>query len=209
MALSLAGCTSGSKFKKAEKKMIEAAENCFDAAEMTAKQKRNAIKKNLRISDTTFGDGAYVRLSPDDLEDMDYVEQLFNSIEIKNKNMTMFAKVDGETEQVSATLIETKDEESAQSLYDYYYETLDLNRIKKMVRQAQEAEIGYNDDEDDRFSYIVLIEGNIGAAYLRVEGKIITVVQFVGTEDGDLIEEFYDFMREADYEDMEVLLKGE
>ncbi len=121
----------------------------------------------------------------------------------------MFAKVEGEAEQVSATIVEMKDEESAQSLYEYYYESQNLDKIKKMVRQADEAEIGYNDDEDDKFSYIILIEGNIGAAYLRVDGKVVTVVQFTGTEDGDLVEEFYDFMREADYEDMEVLLKGE
>ncbi len=209
MACSLAGCKSESKYKKAEKKMIHAAENCFDAAEMTAKQKRNAIKKNLRVADTTFGDGAYLRLTADDLEDFDYVEKMFRSDEIKLCNLTMFAKVEGEAEQVSATIVEMKDEESAQSLYEYYYESQNLDKIKKMVRQADEAEIGYNDDEDDKFSYIILIEGNIGAAYLRVDGKVVTVVQFTGTEDGDLVEEFYDFMREADYEDMEVLLKGE
>ncbi len=150
-----------------------------------------------------------MRLTADDLEDFDYVEKMFRSDEIKLCNLTMFAKVEGEAEQVSATIVEMKDEESAQSLYEYYYESQNLDKIKKMVRQADEAEIGYNDDEDDKFSYIILIEGNIGAAYLRVDGKVVTVVQFTGTEDGDLVEEFYDFMREADYEDMEVLLKGE
>ena len=53
------------------------------------------------------------------------------------------------------------------------------------------------------------MEGYVGAGYLHIDGKIVTVVQFTGAEDGDLLEEFYDFMREADYEDMEVLLKGE
>ena len=85
----------------------------------------------------------------------------------------------------------------------------DLDKVKKKVRQADEAEIGYNDDEDDRFAYIVQMEGYVDAGYLHIDGKIVTVVQFTGTEDGDLVEEFYDFMREADYEDMEVLLKGE
>ncbi|HBZ77834.1 MAG TPA: hypothetical protein DEO39_03920 [Clostridiales bacterium] len=209
LALSLAACKSGSKYKKADKKMISAAENCFDAAEMTTKQKRNAIKKNLRVADTTFGDGAYLHLTSDDLEDMDYEEDKFNSDEIKVSNMTMFAKVDGDVDQVYATIAEMKNEEFAQDLYDYYYELQDLDKVKKKVRQADEAEIGYNDDEDDRFAYIVQMEGYVDAGYLHIDGKIVTVVQFTGTEDGDLVEEFYDFMREADYEDMEVLLKGE
>ena len=182
MACSLAGCKSESKYKKADKKMINAAENCFDAAEMTTKQ---------------------------NLEDMDYGEDKFNSDEIKVSNMTMFAKVDGDVDQVYATIVEMKNEEFAQDLYDYYYELQDLDKVKKKVRQADEAEIGYNDDEDDRFAYIVQMEGYVGAGYLHIDGKIVTVVQFTGAEDGDLLEEFYDFMREADYEDMEVLLKGE
>jgi len=116
LALSLAACKSGSKYKKADKKMINAAENCFDAAEMTTKQKRNAIKKNLRVADTTFGDGAYLRLTSDDLEEMDYGEDKFNSDEIKVSNMTMFAKVDGDVDQVYATIAEMKNEEFAQDL---------------------------------------------------------------------------------------------
>lgn len=206
----LSGCSlGGSKFKKAEKKMVEAAEKCCDAAEMTTKQKRNAIKKSLRVADTTFGDGAYVRLTPDDLEDMPYVDEMFGSRKIKNKNMTMFGKVDGEIDELYAMVIETEDEDFAQSLYDTYYESLGLDSMRKMIREAHEAEIGYNDEEDDRYSCIVSVEGHISASYLRIDGKIVTFVHFAGAEDGDLIDEFYEFMREADYEDMEVLLKGE
>ena len=208
MTVTMAGCSLfESKYKKAEKKMIDAAVNSCDAAEMTAKQKKNVIKKNLVVGNTTFGDGAYVCLSSDDLEDVEIKDDTPIDSETV-KHMVMFAKT-SEKEIISSLVIEFSDKETASDFYDYYLEMIDFKSVKKQLRNADEAVVGVDDEDEDRFAYIVSMNGVTKAEYIRIDGRIVTASSFYGEDESDFLEEYYDFMREAGYTDMDVLLNGD
>ena len=44
--------------------------------------------------------------------------------------------------------------------------------------------------------------------FFEVNGTTVTMIEYEGNEDTDLLEEYYDFMREIGYTDMEALLDG-
>ena len=79
MTVGAVGCSSsGKKFKKAEEKLIAAAENCCDAAVMGKSRRKKYTKRNLKLSGSTDGEGLYSTYNSDDLENIATVGDVIN-----------------------------------------------------------------------------------------------------------------------------------
>ena len=50
-------------------------------------------------------------------------------------------------------------------------------------------------------------EEEVMSAYAKLDGKVIVIVAYEGSDDSDLLDEYYEYMNVAGYTDMEELLE--
>jgi hypothetical protein len=210
MTVGAAGCSSsGKKFKKAEEKLIAAAENCCDAAVMGKALRKKYTKRNLKLSGSTDGEGLYATYNSDDLENIEFDERDYGELDSEDvKNITVFLKSDS-SNMITARVLELKNKDAAQELFDYYKDMIDLDSQKHKWKRSSDGEFATDEDKDDTLAFIALVDGYCKSGYFHVDGNLLTAVSFTGYPENDLLEEYYDFMREAEYTDMEALLKGD
>lgn len=202
----LAGLTGCGKegFSSKNKKLIAAAESVFDAEELGSKEKKQLIKNSLRFDQGAFADGIYVTLEADEMEKIKPEKKADTGYEPEDvKNMTLIGKEEGKS-MVNVVLMELKEKDKAESLYKYLLKN--IKNVKKQLKNEDDVE--YNTEEDDNKSSLIAVGGGHAAGYyLSISGKVVTMVSYTGDEDTDLLEEFYDFMREAKLTDLEELLE--
>ena len=210
LTVSMTGCSlGGNKYKKASEKMIAAAENCCDAEEMSKSQKKKIIKNDLMTNITKAGESVYVTLGQDDLDKMDDDEDGAFSIE-NFKNVTIFMRNDEKLQgAITSMVFEMVDKDVAEELFDYYVDSMRLKERKKEWKHASEGEFAIDDESDDTVAFIASVDNYCMSGYIHIDGKIVTVCSFSGDPETDVLEEYYDFMREAGFRDMEALLEGD
>lgn len=207
---SLTGCSlGGSKYSKAKKKMISAAESIYDASEADKKQKKSIIK-SFRPSDDMFEDGIYLELSGEDLGKLDLNLEVVEDSEEDLKNVALFAKSE-DNSAIGVYIIEAKDKESAQAIYDEFTEKTDTFSKKDLKAKAKKSDLvwGLDEDKDDTYAAIAVSVDDYNQAsafYFNISGNVITVCAYSGTADSEVFEGFYDFMKKAGFYDMQKLL---
>ncbi|MBO4687529.1 MAG: hypothetical protein J5636_03375, partial [Clostridiales bacterium] len=206
MIVGLSGCSilGGSKFKKTSDKIVKAAESACDAQEADKKQKKKLLKFD--PTDEVFEEGAYLKLSSDDLEDIDFSMGDAELDPDDIKNATLFAKNE-DGSMLVAVVIEAGDEGTAEDLYDAFMEStedMDEKSLKKLAKNA-DLEYGIDDEDDNKYVMMMVYEdyGMASGMYYQRDGKVITAVIYSGSPEADLLEEFYAFMNDAKLTDME------
>ena len=207
---SLTGCSlGGSKFSKAKKKMISAAQSVYDAQEADKKQKKSIIK-SFRPSDDMFEDGIYLELSGDDIAKLDLNLEVIEDPEEDIKNVALFGKSEDRS-ALGVYIIEAVDKETAQGIYDEFTEEVDSLSKKDLKAKAKKSDLvwGIDEDKDDTYAVIAVSEDDYNTAsafYFNISGNVITVCAYSGTADSEVFEGFYDFMKKAGFYDMQKLL---
>ena len=103
--------------------------------------------------------------------------------------------------------LDTKDaaEEVFESFTGRYTKT-----EKSLKKAAKQADIEYAvDGSDTEYSLIAINndEEEVMSAYTKLDGKVIVMVAYEGSDDSDLLDEYYEYMSVAGYTDMEALLE--
>lgn len=211
MMASLSACGSGSKFSKHQKKNIKAAEEACDASEGSSKQKKKFVKNS--TDKDFYEDGVYFTFEPDELEDVAESGNTFEGTDVESDqltNMFVFRKtINDEDSAVYSIVMEldTKDaaEEVFESVTGRYTKT-----EKSLKKAAKQGDIEYAvDGSDTEYSLIAINndEEEVMSAYAKLDGKVIVIVAYEGSDDSDLLDEYYEYMNVAGYTDMEELLE--
>ncbi|MBR3031504.1 MAG: hypothetical protein IKH92_00615 [Clostridiales bacterium] len=205
MLFSMAGCAKKGGYKSSEKKMISALEAVFDAEEMSAKTKKKVKKSRMKDFEEYFDGSSYVIFNEEDFEDIDADEDDMGMDPENMKNMLMFRKFEGES-SFASLLIETTDKDAAEECFEYVTKSMNLKTLKKQLKKAK-ADYGIEED-DNKIALIYVSNSKVMGLFFEVNGTTVTMIEYEGNEDTDLLEEYYDFMREIGYTDMEALLDG-
>ncbi|MCR5274965.1 MAG: DUF4358 domain-containing protein [Clostridiales bacterium] len=214
MVLSLAGCSKSSGFGSIKKKTVSALEKTCDAEEASEKTKKKLIKNNMETADNLLSDGKYVVLTAEDLEDIDVdddVEDEFDFNMEDCKNILFYIKEEG-NEQMHVAVVEMNDKETAQDYFDTLEDGLRIKQMKKELKNAK-ADYGIV-SEDDLVAVMYQMASERGGrrqtsgCYLNIKGNVVTMTQYVGSgKDDDILDEYYAFMNEAGFYDMEALME--
>lgn len=208
MAVGLCGCSSKNTFKKNQQKVIKALEKTCDAEEMSEKTKKKLLKNGISDSKDLFEDGVYVSLTGEEAEKTGLNVYDMNLEAEDVKNMFIYAKPSGH-DSFAVWVIETQDKELAQDCFDAYCERMNLKSLKKQMKKTSKAgDIMFGIEEDDNNVAFITFDrsnGILTATNFFVEDNVFVQIECTGTDE-DLYDEFFDFMREAEFTDMEELL---
>lgn len=205
LCMSAAGCSllGGSKYKKASKKLIKAAEKACDAEEASKKQKK-AIVTSDRNS-PVLEDGAYITFTGEEYDDAKSENSQYDDGEISNA--TMFMKTE-DGSGIAAGVMEFEDKDLASDYYDMMVEDVNEDEIEEIADYYEDFVYFFEEeDEEVSFMYDNADDGKANGMYIKLNGNVIIMVAYTGTDDCDLLDEFYDFMREAGYPDFEEMLE--
>lgn len=205
LCMSAAGCSmlGGSKYKKASKKLIKAAEEACDAEEASKKQKKAIVASD--INDPSLEDGAYVTFSGEEYDDTKSENSKYDDGEVTNA--TMFMKTEAGS-GIAAAVMEFDDKDLAADYFDLMTEDVDEDEIEDYAAYYDDFVYFFEDeDEEVSFMYDNADEGKSNGMYFKLDGKVIIMLAYTGADDCDLLDEFYDFMREAGYPDFEEMLE--
>ncbi len=210
MMASLSACGSGSKYSKYQKKAIKAAEDVCGASEGSSKQKKKMIKNT--DDSSMYEDGIYFIFDADDMEtfadkarsfevDLDY-----SSV----SKMFVFTKqVSADNSSIYCTIFEFTDKDSAEEIYDAL--TGERQKTEKQIKKAAKQEdIEYASNETDTEYSLIAVDYDQDAlfsGYNKIDGKVFVAIGYEGAADADLLDEYYEFMNECGYTDMEELLE--
>ena len=212
MILSLAGCSKGSTgFSGTVKKVTKAAENVYGAEEATKKQKKKIMDDDdFDYGDSDFQDGVYVTLDEEDIEDIDFGEDVdFDPEEIRN--FFLFIKSERSRPCTMTEIYEMSDKAAVDDLFEYMLDRYGTTekKLKKLARN-QGAEYGFEEDDNMLAAILYSEEKNaLQSCYIKKDGKVVIVSQYTGKYDSDVCEEFFDYAREAGFYDTETLIEEE
>lgn len=211
MMASLSACGSGSKFSKHQKKNIKAAEDVCGASEASAKEKKKLIKD--KDDDSMYEDGLYFSFDADDMESFSEEDKNFEGTDVDYSSvskMFAFRKLVMEDQSSMYSIIyEFTDKDSAEEIYDALTSRYQKTE-KQLKKAAKEEDIEYaSEDNDTEYSLIAVNNDReeTVSAYCKIDGKVVVMVIYNGTADVDLLDEYYEFMNECGYTDMEELLE--
>lgn len=206
MMISMTGC-GDSKYKKTSKKVIKAAESALDAEEASKKQKKAIQNDASNPSDEIFENACFCEFSEDDTSDFD----LNGSLDEGDvKNLTVIAK-SSEGSYIYVYVFETSDKDAASDAFDALCEEFDEQFNKKYFKglaAGSDLEYGLENDEDDERRLIMSSEeSNVYfAIYYKLEGTVITMACLADRNGSDLVDEYFDFMDEAGFPDLQEML---
>ncbi|MCR5274968.1 MAG: hypothetical protein K6E26_06360 [Clostridiales bacterium] len=190
-------------YKESSANIEKNAERCCDADEMTDKEKKRFINGHLQ-SGVKFDVGKYVEFDQEELvksEFDDYTNISGGASSLDH--MFMFKKEDKQNE-MEARVYEYTEEQFAYYLYESIVGEGDM--FISDYRQFRKAEYGSDTRGENEYAYMIEYDDSLFGAYVKIEGSVVTYVSFNGESGSDLSEEFYDFMRRADFMDMEEVL---
>ncbi len=199
-----------SDFHAVSDKIIEAAKSVCGAKEIDQNMK-NRMLKDFDPGDDAFTGGAYLKFTPDDIQNFDFTlgDGPIDASDLKNA--TIFAKNIDEENAIVAVVLEALDADSAADIYEDAYSNTEGFSDDELQAVAQYCDIKYN-IYDDYNKYMLALVTTYGDEsfgsdyYMTIEGNVVTVIMFSGHTDTGLLDEFYDFMIAAGFEDMEAFL---
>lgn len=206
MMISMTGC-GDSKYKKTSKKAIKAAESALDAEEASKKQKKAMRNGDSSPSDEIFENACFCEFSEDETSDIDLNGALDEG---DVKNLTMIAK-SSEGSYIYVYVFETSDKDAASDAFDTLCEEFDDQFNKKYLKglaAGSDLEYGLENDEDDERRLIMSSEesNNYFAIYYKIEGTVITLACLADRTGSGLVDEYFDFMDEAGFPDLQEML---
>ncbi len=194
---------SAEAYKDESMNVAKTAERCCDADEMTDKEKKRFINGHLQ-SGVKFDDGKYVDLDHEDLVKSEIDE--YSGIRGGSgslENMFIFKK-EKTRNRLEVNVYEYNEERFAN---DHYQDVIsDGEDYTGDYSQYRRAEYGSQYRGENEYAYMIEYDDSLFGAYVKIEGSVVTYVSFNGESGSDLSEEFYDFMRRADFMDMEEVL---
>ncbi|MBP5415968.1 MAG: hypothetical protein J6Y58_00420 [Clostridiales bacterium] len=187
---------------RAEQRIIDAAEKCCGAEEMTSKEKKYFINGHL-ISGVDLKEGKYVFLDNSDVEKSRF--ENYDNFEYDTetiRNMFVFKKENGGN-LLNVTVYECTNTGHAQSLFDYLSDS--AKETYELYKKERGKSVGYDEDSDEYEFFVQEKEYEYGG-FVKIKGAVVTSFTFSGERRSDELDEFYDFMSEAGFPDMEDLL---
>lgn len=198
-----AGCSllGGSKYKKESKKMIKAAEEACSAQEANKKQMKKLPDATMNRNDSGFEKGIYASMDQETFEKYKSDNNKYEDGTVLN--ISFFFKFVGE-DTMMAKVIEFANEDlvwndfdgilgiinkGALTDYEAYYEDF----VYFLEINDDSLEMMYDNGDD----------GKASGVYAKVDGNVIVMVSYSGSNRSDLLDEFYEFMDEAGYPDYE------
>ena len=178
------------------------------SAKMPEQSKAALIRNNMEDVDDLFSRAEFVVLEPEDLKQMN-IDKHEIGVTTNNVERLMLSQLKHPDfgEEFTLRLIETKNEKHAKAGFSYFEDQLQIDQLINQVK-SQNTDYGLIDDDDKFVLMYERDDGYIEGIYMRRERAMVIVAHYFGDGKSSFVrDEFYMFMKLANYEDMEALMK--
>lgn len=214
MMLSMSGCflANGNQYKKAKKKVFEAAQEAFGVQELSDEDKELLMDDSLKeekISEEAeelLSEGIFAEITKEEIEARleeadveDQLSELGTDVDFTPEdmeNVCIVGKKTGENEIVVAMVIDFKKKSTCEDMFDELYSSYEKTATLMNMAAARDDSVKCELSKGKKDLGFLLRydkENLIMAVYIERAGDTITLVTFAGPIDSDLYEEFLEF----------------
>lgn len=214
MMLSMSGCffTNGKQYEKAKKKVFDAAQEAFGAQELSDEDKELLMDEGRGEEefseevDEILNEGVLTEITAEEIEtrldEADIEEQLSelgSDMEYSPEELEkicLFAKKTGETEVAMALVFDFKKKSTCEDMFDDLYSTYEKTATLMNIAAARDETVKCEFSKGKKDLALLVRYGEQDlcmAIYMERAGDTITVLNFTGSIDSDLYEEFLEF----------------
>lgn len=187
--------------------MVQAAISAYGAQEANEEEIAVFADPRFAPNEYNFVNGSYHVFTGEEAKEVTYGIDVLSEGDIVNS--AIFYK--GYQQQMAfAFVIECKDEAKAKDLYDFFDESVFTITEEDFEEYADLVQYGFAYDLENEKAAIYQTKDNYEAAgeYLRIDGNQVILTAYMGTAEDSMLTEYYAFMRQVGYMDMEALLWG-